>query len=58
MTKHAFLEGMGLGVLAGTAIGLFVAVTPSCNHEMRRMARKAARQIDHVKDDLSDRMGF
>ena len=25
MTKHAFLEGMGLGVLAGAAIGMAVA---------------------------------
>ena len=24
MTKHAFLEGMGLGVLAGAAIGMAV----------------------------------
>lgn len=34
MTKHAFLEGMGLGVLAGAAIGMAVAAracrAPTC----------------------------
>ncbi len=58
MMKHGFLEGIGLGVLAGAAIGMAVASAPGCGADVRRMTRKAARTVDHMKDDLSDRMGF
>lgn len=58
MTKHAFLEGMGLGVVAGAAIGIVVASKSGYGHDMRRMARKAARRMDRMKDQLEDRMGF
>ena len=58
MTKHGFFQGIGVGVLAGAAIGMAVASAPSCGAEDRRMTRKAARTMDHMKDDLSDRMGF
>ena len=34
MTKHAFLEGMGMGIIAGAAIGMAVAAksmqSPTC----------------------------
>ena len=43
MTKHAFLEGMGLGVLAGAAIGMAVAARGMQNPDVRRAARKAGR---------------
>ena len=39
MTKHAFLEGMGLGVLAGAAIGMAVAARGV--QETRRVGRPA-----------------
>ena len=58
MTKHGFFQGIGVGVLAGATIGMAVASAPSCGAEVRRMTRKAARTMDHMKDDLSDRMGF
>ena len=58
MTKHGFFQGIGVGVLAGAAIGMAVASAPSCGAEVRHMTRKAARTMDHMKDDLSDRMGF
>ena len=58
MTKHAFLEGMGLGVLAGAAIGMAVAAKGMQSPDMRRMAKKAARRMDHMKDDLADTLGF
>ncbi len=58
MTKHGFFQGIGVGVLAGAAIGMAVASAPSCGAEVRRMTRKAARTMDHMKNDLSDRMGF
>ncbi|WP_297212186.1 hypothetical protein [uncultured Flavonifractor sp.] len=58
MTKHAFLEGMGLGVLAGAAIGMAVAARGMQSPDMRRMAKKAVRRMDHMKDDLADTLGF
>ena len=58
MTKHAFLEGMGLGVLAGAAIGMAVTAKGMMDPNMRRMARKAIRKMDHMREDLSDTMGL
>ena len=49
MTKHAFLEGMGLGVLAGAAIGMAVAARGMQNPDVRRAARKAGRRMSHMK---------
>ena len=46
MNKHGFFEGIGLGVLAGAAIGMAVASAPGCGPDVRRMTRK------------SERMGF
>ena len=56
MTKHAFLEGMGLGVLAGAAIGM--AAKSMQSPDVRRMARRAVRKMDHMKDDLADTLGL
>ena len=36
MTKHAFLEGMGLGVLAGAAIGMAVTAKSMQSPDVRR----------------------
>ena len=58
MTKHAFLEGMGLGVLAGAAIAIAVAATPNAKRDMRRMARRTTRHMDKMKSDLTDAMGL
>ena len=59
MTKHTFLEGMGLGILAGTAIWMAVAVKrPEMVRDMRRAAHRAGRTVEHIKDDLADGMGL
>ena len=58
MTKHAFLEGMGMGIIAGAAIGMAVAAKGMQSPDMRRMAKKAARRMDHMKDDLADTLSF
>ena len=58
MTKHAFLEGMGMGIIAGAAIGMAVAAKGMQSPDMRRMAKKAARRMDHMKDNLADTLGF
>ena len=54
MTKHAFLEGMGLGVLAGAAIGMAVTAKSMQIPDVRRMSRRAGRKMEHMKDDLAD----
>ena len=58
MTKHAFLEGMGLGVLAGAAVGMAVAARGMQNPDMRRMARRAGRRMNHMKAELADTLGL
>ena len=58
MTHHTFLGGMGLGILAGAAMGMAVTAKGMQNLKMRRMARKAAHKMDQMKDDLADTMGF
>lgn len=58
MTKHGFIEGIGVGILAGAAIGMAVAATPSVGYDMRRVAKKASRRIERAKDDLTNAMGL
>ena len=58
MTKHAFLEGMGLGVLAGAAIGMAVAARGMQNPDVRWAARSAGRRMSHMKADLADTLGL
>lgn len=58
MTKHAFLEGMGLGVLAGAAIGMAVAAKGMQNPDVRRAARRAGRKMNHMRADLADTLGL
>ena len=58
MTKHAFLEGMGLGVLAGAAIGRGGAARGMQNPDGRRAARKAGRRMSHMRAELADTLGL
>ena len=58
MTKHAFLEGMGLGVLAGAAIGMAVAAKGMQDPNVRRMVRQTGRKMDHMRADLADSLGL
>ena len=58
MTKHAFLGGMGLGILAGAAIGMAVAAKPKGKMDMQKAAHRAARRLERMKDDLTDVMGL
>ncbi|MBM6925211.1 hypothetical protein [Pseudoflavonifractor phocaeensis] len=58
MTKHGFLGGMGLGIIAGATIGMAVTAKGMQDPQMRRMARKAVRKMDQVKCSLADSMGL
>ena len=53
LTKHAFLEGMGLGVLAGAAVGMGMQ-----DPNVRRMVRQTGRKMDHMRADLADSLGL
>ena len=56
MTNHTFLGGMGLGILAGAAMGMAVTAKGMQNPKMRRMAKKATQKMEQMKDDLADTM--
>ena len=58
MTNHTVLGGMGLGILAGAAMGMAVTAKGMQNPKMRRMAKKATQKMEQMKDDLADTMGF
>jgi len=49
---------MGLGVLAGAAIGMAVAARGMQNPDVRRAARKAGRRMSHMKAELADTLGL
>ena len=54
--EHAFIKGVGLGALAGAAIGM--AMVPRKKVNMRKAAGKAMKTVGHVMENLSDEMGF
>ena len=58
MSNHTFWSGMGMGILAGAAVGMAVTAKGMMNPKMRRMAKKATLKMDQMKDDLADTMGF
>lgn len=58
MTKHAFLEGMGLGVVAGAAIGIARGLQVRLWSRHAPHGPKGRRRMDRMKDQLEDRMGF
>ena len=58
MPRLAFFEGMGLGLLAGAAIGMMAACDAKHGPDVRRAARRAVRKMDHMKEDLADTLGL
>ncbi len=40
------------------AIGMAVAAKSMQSPDVRRMARRAVRKMDHMKDDLADTLGL
>lgn len=55
MSQHPFLGGMGLGMLAGAAVGVAMS---SQKKDLKRKARKAMRTVGDLAEDLTDTMGF
>ena len=58
LTKHACLEGMGLGVLAGAAVGMAVAAKGMQDPNVRRAVRQTGRKMGRMRDDLADTLGL
>lgn len=56
MSEHEFAKGMGLGMLAGVAMGMAMAPKKRCN--MKKAAGKAIKTVGQVMEDLSADMGF
>ena len=58
MTNHTFLGGMGLGILAGAAMGMAVTAKGMQNPKMRRMPKRPTKKKEQKKNDLPDTRGF
>lgn len=56
MDRMKFAKGMGMGVLAGTAIAVGAALLPKKKHNMKAAAGKTLRTVGEVLEDLSDSM--
>ena len=56
MTKHQFIAGIGMGMVAGAALGM--AMTGTRKREIKRAADKAIKAVGEVVDNLSDTMGM
>ena len=55
MTGAKFLCGMGLGILAGTALGISMAPR---KRRIQRAAERAIRTAGEAMEDLTDALGF
>ncbi len=56
MKEHEFAKGMGLGMLAGAALG--TAMAPRRKSSMKKAAGKAMKTVGQVMENLSDEMKF
>lgn len=56
MTTSQFVAGIGVGVVAGTALGM--AMTTTKKRDIRKAADKAVRAVSDVVEHLSDSMGM
>ena len=56
MTKHQFIAGIGMGMVAGAALGM--AMTGTKKREIKRAADKAIKAVGEVVENLSDTMGM
>ncbi len=56
MKEHSFAKGMGLGMMAGAALG--AAMAPKKKSGMKKAAGRAMKTVGQVMEDLSNDMGF
>lgn len=56
MTNQRFWRGVGMGILAGTAIGMVSA--PRRKTNMRRTMGRAIKTVGEIVENASDAMGL
>ncbi|MEG0764437.1 MAG: hypothetical protein RR281_00805 [Pseudoflavonifractor sp.] len=56
MTSNQFIAGIGIGALAGTALGMALSTTKK--RDIRRAADKAVRAVGEMMENLSETMGM
>jgi len=56
MTERNFLKGIGLGVMAGAAVGAMMM--PRKKTKLKKAAGKAMKTVGHVMEEISDDMGL
>lgn len=56
MTKHQFISGIGLGMVAGAALGMAMSTTKK--REIKRAADKAIKAVGEVVENISENMGM
>ncbi|MEG1857094.1 MAG: hypothetical protein RR216_00030 [Pseudoflavonifractor sp.] len=56
MTSHQLMTGIGIGVVAGTALGMAMSTTKK--RDIRRAADKAVRAVGEMVENLSESMGM
>lgn len=56
MTKHQFMTGAAMGIVAGTALGL--AMSHTKKRDIKKAADKAIKAVGEVMENISDGMGM
>lgn len=56
MKTNGFLKGIGVGMVAGAAVG--AALMPKKKTSLKKAAGRAMKTMGQVMEELSDDMGF
>ena len=51
MSEHPFMKGVGLGMLAGAAVGMTMMKNEKA---IKRRAKKTAQSVGHLVEDATD----
>lgn len=51
MSEHPFMKGIGLGMLAGTAVGMTMMKNEKA---LKRKAKKTAQSVGNLVEDATD----
>ncbi len=54
--EHGFLKGVGLGMMAGAAMGMTMA--PKKRNDLKKTAKKAMKTMGQTMEDISENLGF
>lgn len=54
MNEHPFMKGMGLGMLAGAAVGMTMMKN---ERTLKRKAKQAARSMSNMVENATDAIG-